>query len=402
MSSPSTTTTPTNAREFFKLLNPAPAWKREFADYSQDKFLKDLMAGVTVAIVALPLALAFGVVSGAGAAAGVITAIVAGIVAAVFGGSRYQVTGPTGAMTVVLLPIISQYGMNQVYVIGIMAGIMLVAIGLARLGRIIDRIPWPVITGFTNGIAIIIGLQQVPGALGLKAHGGETILPTTLEALRRFAESPNWTPLLLTLASFAIMLLWPKVTTRVPAGIIALLVVTGVATGLHLDVPRISDIPKGLPLPHLPQFNLSEMPNLFGPALSVAMLAGIESLLSAIVADGMARVRDYKPNRELVGQGLANIISPLFGGIPSTGAIARTAVGVKSGTQTRMTAIIHSVVLLVVVLALGKYAALVPLSVLSGILLNPPTACSRPRPFAPCAAAPRATSPPCWPPWPSR
>ena len=370
MSSPSTTTTPTNAREFFKLLNPAPAWKREFADYSQDKFLKDLMAGVTVAIVALPLALAFGVVSGAGAAAGVITAIVAGIVAAVFGGSRYQVTGPTGAMTVVLLPIISQYGMNQVYVIGIMAGIMLVAIGLARLGRIIDRIPWPVITGFTNGIAIIIGLQQVPGALGLKAHGGETILPTTLEAIRRFAESPNWTPLLLTLASFAIMLLWPKVTTHVPAGIIALLVVTGVATALNLDVPRISDIPKGLPLPHLPQFNLSEIPNLFGPALSVAMLAGIESLLSAIVADGMARVRDYKPNRELVGQGLANIISPLFGGIPSTGAIARTAVGVKSGTQTRMTAIIHAVVLLVVVLALGKYAALVPLSVLSGILLN--------------------------------
>ena len=370
MSSPSTTTTPTDLKTLFSLLNPAPAWKREFADYSQDKFLKDLMAGVTVAIVALPLALAFGVVSGAGAAAGVITAIVAGIVAAVFGGSRYQVTGPTGAMTVVLLPIISQYGMNQVYVIGIMAGIMLVAIGLARLGRIIDRIPWPVITGFTNGIAIIIGLQQVPGALGLKAHGGETILPTTLEALRRFAESPNWTPLLLTLASFAIMLLWPKVTTRVPAGIIALLVVTGVATALHLDVPRISDIPKGLPLPHLPQFNLSEMPNLFGPALSVAMLAGIESLLSAIVADGMARVRDYKPNRELVGQGLANIISPLFGGIPSTGAIARTAVGVKSGTQTRMTAIIHSVVLLVVVLALGNYAALVPLSVLSGILLN--------------------------------
>lgn len=371
MSSPSTSTpNPTNLREIFSLLNPAPAWKREFAEYSQDKFLKDLMAGVTVAIVALPLALAFGVVSGAGAAAGLITAIVAGIVAAVFGGSRYQVTGPTGAMTVVLLPIISQYGMNQVYVIGIMAGIMLVAIGLARLGRIIDRIPWPVITGFTNGIAIIIGLQQIPGALGLKAKAGETILPTTWEVIRRFAEHPNWTPLLLTLASFAIMLLWPKVTNRVPAGIIALLVVTGVATALHLDVPRISDIPKGLPLPHLPTFNMSELPNLFGPALSVAMLAGIESLLSAIVADGMAHVRNYKPNRELVGQGLANIISPLFGGIPATGAIARTAVGVKSGSQTRMTAIIHAIVLMIVVLALGKYAALVPLSVLSGILLN--------------------------------
>lgn len=371
MSAPVTTgTPPVNLQNLFSLLNPAPAWKREFKDYSRDKFLKDLLAGVTVAIVALPLALAFGVTSGAGAAAGVITAIIAGIVAAVFGGSRYQVTGPTGAMTVVLLPIISQYGMNQVYVIGIMAGIMLVAIGLARLGRIIDRIPWPVITGFTNGIAIIIGLQQVPGMLGLKAKGGMTILPTTWEVISRFAQHPNWTPLLITLGSFAIMLLWPKVTNRVPAGIIALLVMTGIATALHLDVPRIADIPKGLPLPHLPQFNMGEIPNLFGPALSVAMLAGIESLLSAIVADGMAHVRDYKPNRELVGQGLANIVSPLFGGIPSTGAIARTAVGVKSGTQTRLTAIIHSIILLVIVLSLGKYAALVPLSVLSGILLN--------------------------------
>lgn len=144
--------TPKGAREVLSLLNPAPAWKRELAGYGQEKFLKDLLAGVTVAIVALPLALAFGVVSGAGAAAGVITAIIAGLVAAVFGGSRYQVTGPTGAMTVVLLPIISQYGMTQVYVIGIMAGLMLVVIGLARLGRVIDRIPWPVITGFTNGI----------------------------------------------------------------------------------------------------------------------------------------------------------------------------------------------------------------------------------------------------------
>ena len=365
-----TPSTPKGAREVLSLLNPAPAWKREFAGYGQEKFLKDLLAGVTVAIVALPLALAFGVVSGAGAAAGVITAIIAGLVAAAFGGSRYQVTGPTGAMTVVLLPIISQYGMNQVYVIGIMAGLMLGVIGLARLGRVIDRIPWPVITGFTNGIAIIIGLQQVPAALGLKAPHGETILPTTWAVVQDFLARPHWAPLGLTLVSFGIMLLWPRVTTRVPAGIVALLVVTGAATALHLDVPRISDIPKGLPLPHLPTLNFSELPALVGPAVSVALLAGIESLLSAIVADGMARVRDYKPNRELVGQGLANIVSPLFGGIPSTGAIARTAVGVKSGAQTRMTAIIHAAVLLVIVLSLGKYASLVPLAVLSGILLN--------------------------------
>lgn len=351
------------------LLNPVAAWRREFADYNQAKWLQDLLAGVTVAIVALPLALAFGVVSGAGASAGLVTAIVAGLLASAFGGSRYQITGPTGAMTVVLLPIIARYGMQEVFVIGIMAGLMLVGMGLLRLGRVIDRIPWPVITGFTNGIAIIIGLQQVPAMLGVKAPHGESILAVTAQVVGTFAQNPVWTPVALTLGTFAIMLLWPKVSRKVPPGIVALLVMTGLSLALKLEVPRIGDIPAGLPAPRLPALNLETLPSLFSPAVSVAVLAGLESLLSAVVADGMARVRNYDANRELVGQGIANLVAPLFGGIPATGAIARTAVGVRSGAQTRMTGIVHAVTLLLVVLLLGKYAALVPLSVLSGILL---------------------------------
>lgn len=352
-----------------EVLNPLPIWRSEFRGYNCARFMQDLLSGVTVGIVALPLALAFGVTSGAGAAAGLITAIIAGLVASAFGGSRYQITGPTGAMTVVLLPIIAQYGLSQVFVIGLMAGVLLVAASVARLGRAINLIPWPVITGFTNGIAIIIALQQVPAMLGLKAPKGEAVLPATSAVLRDFLRAPNALPVLLALVTALIMLFWPRVSQRVPGGIVALLVVTGISVLLGLDVPRIGSIPAGLPSPRLPEFNLHVLPGLFGPAMAVAVLSGLESLLSAVVADGMTRGQRHHPDRELFGQGLANIISPLFGGIPSTGAIARTAVGVRSGAQTRLTGIIHAVFLLLVVLLLGHYAALIPLSVLSGILL---------------------------------
>ncbi|TSA80348.1 SulP family inorganic anion transporter [Deinococcus detaillensis] len=353
----------------FNVLNPLPVWKTEFKGYTRARFLQDLLAGVTVGIVALPLALAFGVTSGAGAAAGLITAIIAGLVASAFGGSRFQITGPTGAMTVVLLPVIAQYGLSQVFVIGLLAGCLLILASLLRLGRAVHLIPWPVITGFTNGIAVIIALQQLPAALGLQSPRGEGILLTSLAVLRTFLGAPQLAPLALTAATAAIMLAWPRVTTRVPGGIIALLTVTGISLALHLDVPRIGVIPAGLPLPHFPTINFTSIPALFSAALAVAVLAGLESLLSAVVADGMTRGARHAPDRELFGQGLANIIAPLFGGIPATGAIARTAVGVRSGGQTRLTGIIHALFLLLVVLLLGRAAALIPLSVLAGILL---------------------------------
>jgi len=351
------------------LLNPSGVWKGEFAGYNAQRFAQDALAGVTVGVVALPLALAFGVTSGAGAAAGLFTAIVAGLVASVFGGSRYQISGPTGAMTVVLLPIIAQYGLEKVFVAGLMAGVMLVLMGLLRLGRLVQFIPWPVITGFTGGIAVIIFLQQVPALLGLGAARGEGIVPVTLETVRLFLVQPQYWTLALTALTAVIMVLWTRVSKRIPGSMVALLLVTGLSLLFKLEVPRIGAIPTLLPAPSWPSVTLQDLSLLFSPALAIALLAGIESLLSAVVADGMTTQERHDPNRELVGQGLANLLVPLFGGIPATGAIARTAVNLRSGGQTRVSGVIHSLFLVVVVLLLGRYAALIPTAALAGILM---------------------------------
>ena len=351
-------------------LNPVSAWRLEFAQYTSAKFTQDLLAGITVGVVALPLALAFGVTSGAGAAAGLFTAIIAGFVASAFGGSRYQISGPTGAMTVVLLPIIAQYGLEKIAVVGVMAGMIVTALGLLRVGRFVQLIPWPVVTGFTNGIAVIIFLQQVPAALGVPTPKGENgIVPTTIEAVRAFLEAPQAWTLGLTALTAAIMLGWARVSKRVPGSIVALLCVTALSLVLALPVPRIGEIPTGLPLPHVPNFAWGDLSALWGPALAIALLAAIESLLSAVVADGMTIHDRHDPDRELIGQGLANIAAPLFGGIPATGAIARTAVNVRSGGQTRLVGVVHALFLLVVVLALGRYAAVIPRAALAGILM---------------------------------
>ncbi|GEM48753.1 SulP family inorganic anion transporter [Deinococcus cellulosilyticus] len=354
---------------FWSVLNPFPAWKKELQGYNSRSFQQDLLSGLTVGVVALPLALAFGVTSGAGATAGLITAIIAGILASVFGGSRYQITGPTGAMTVVLIPVIAQFGLEKVFVVGLMAGVLLLLFGLLRIGRMVNLIPWPVITGFTNGIAVIIFLQQLPSFLGLKATSGESILRSSAEVLQRFAQSPQWTPVGLTALTVAIVLVWPRVSKKIPGSIVALLVVTGLSLILQLDVPRIGAIPSSLPSPTLPQMQWSDLNVLFSAALAVAVLSALESLLSAVVADGMTLKDHHDPDRELIGQGIAMFAAPFFGGIPSTGAIARTAVNVRSGGQTRMVGVIHALFLLVVVLFLGKYASVIPLAVLGGILM---------------------------------
>jgi sulfate permease, SulP family len=353
----------------FQPLNPTIAWKCEFSGYTMQRFTQDALAGVTVGIVALPLALAFGVTSGAGAAAGLFTAIVAGLIGSLFGGSRYQISGPTGAMTVVLLPIIAQFGLEKVFVAGLMAGVLLILMGLLRLGRFVQFIPWPVITGFTNGIALIIFLQQIPAFLGVKAAKAEGIVPVTLETIRAYLEHPQLWTIILTILTAAIMILWTRVNKRIPGSIIALMVVTILSLLLKLEIPRIGAIPTMLPAPVLPSFSLKDITNLFSPALAIALLAGIESLLSAVVADGMIIQERHDPDRELIGQGLANLLAPLFGGIPATGAIARTAVNVRSGGQTRAAGIIHAVFLVVVVLVLGRFAAVIPMAVLAGILM---------------------------------
>lgn len=350
--------------------NPAPAWALEFLEYSRAKFTQDVLAGVTVGVVALPLALAFGVTSGAGAAAGLFTAIFAGFIASVFGGSRYQISGPTGAMTVVLLPVIAQHGVGKIAIVGLMAGAIITALGLLRVGRFVQFIPWPVVTGFTNGIALIIFLQQIPAALGVNALKGENgILPTTLETIRVFLEQPQFWTLGLTVLTVAIMLVWTRISKRVPGSIVALLTVTALSLIFVLPVPRIGEIPTGLPSLQLPSFTWGDLSSLWGSAVAIALLGSIESLLSAVVADGMTIRERHDPDRELIGQGLANLITPLFGGIPATGAIARTAVNVRSGGQTRLVGVIHALFLLAVVLVLGRYAAMIPRAALAGILM---------------------------------
>lgn len=331
---------------------------------------KELLAGLTVGIVALPLALGFGVASGVGAAAGLITAIIAGVVAAIFGGSHLQVSGPTGAMTVVLLPVIAQYGADKVPLLAIMAGILVILMGVTGLGRAVDIIPWPVVEGFTFGIGVIIAIQQVPLALDTHKGESESTLLSTWQALSVVDWTKAVTPLALVAGVIAIHLAMGRWFKALPASLVAIIVATVVAEVASLPVVRIGSLPAQLPAPTLPGFSWPLLTQLAAPALAVAALAALESLLSARVADGaVPDVPRTLPDRELVGQGLANVASGLFGGLPATGAIARTAVNIRSGGRTRLSAITHSLVLVVVILALAPIVVRVPVSALAGVLI---------------------------------
>jgi SulP family sulfate permease len=327
----------------------------------------DVVAGITVGVVALPLALAFGITTGLGATTGLITAIAAGLVAAVFGGSNVQVSGPTGAMTVVLVPIVSRYGKDAVFVVGLMAGVLMVVAAAVRLGRYLAFIPWPVVEGFTVGIAVIIFLQQVPAAVGVaKPHGDNTVAV----AVRALAGGGfNGSAVLIVTVAVALMVLLPRVHRSLPVSLLTVVATSVLASVAGLHVVRIGALPDSLPLPSVPSLPMSRMSELFGAAVAVAALASIESLLSAKVADVMAGTGRCDPDRELFGQGLANVVSPLFGGMPATGAIARTAVNVRAGARTRVAAIVHAVVLLAVVLFAAPLVSRVPLAALAGILM---------------------------------
>ncbi|MCW2133203.1 SulP family inorganic anion transporter [Arthrobacter sp. VKM Ac-2550] len=341
------------------------------ADYAplKSSWKNDLIAGITVGIVALPLALAFGVSSGAGAAAGLITAIVAGIVAAVFGGSNVQVSGPTGAMVVVLAPVIALHGMQSLALVTIMAGVVVLVAGALKLGRAVGYIPWPVIEGFTLGIAIIIFLQQVPAAFGVPAGDSTNAAVAAFQSLQNTDPATFVWPVVLVLIVAAIMLVAPKVHPQLPGSIIGIIVATLVAGLAGLPVTRIGDLPDSLPAPSAPFFDLSLVTTLLAPALTIAALAAIESLLSARVAASISDTGPYDPDRELVGQGLASVASGFFGGMPATGAIARTAVNIRAGAKTRASTIVHALVLLgVVYLATGPVGQ-IPLAALSGVLM---------------------------------
>lgn len=329
----------------------------------------DLVAGVTVGIVALPLALAFGITTGMGARAGMITAIVAGLVAGVFGGSNVQVSGPTGAMTVVLVPIVARYGTDAVLVVGLIAGVLVTAAAIGRLGRYLAYIPWPVIEGFTVGIAIIIFLQQVPTALGVPKPHGENTAAVAVRAVRDAISNGNLQPIAIVGLVIAIMMLVPRIRGSLPASLIAVVVATIVSQVASLDISQIGSLPNSLPLPSLPDTSFTEFRHLLSAGFAVALLASIESLLSAKVADGMSGGERHNPNRELFGQGLANLASPLFGGMPATGAIARTAVNVRSGARTRLAAITHAILLILVVYFGGELVSKIPLAALAGVLI---------------------------------
>ncbi|TAP45880.1 SulP family inorganic anion transporter [Arthrobacter sp. S39] len=334
----------------------------------------DLLAGITVGIVALPLALAFGVSSGVGAEAGLITAIVAGLVASVMGGSPVQVSGPTGAMVVVLAPVVAVHGTGSVALLSVMAGLLVCILGISGLGRAVAFIPWPVVEGFTLGIAAIIFLQQVPLATGTSGIPGHNTLLAAIESASRAAPPTVLLTLALVAGVAVVMILVQKLFRALPASLLAVLLATSAAELLQLDIPRIGPLPHSLPSPTFPALDLDSLGSLAMPAVAIACLAAIESLLSARVAAGM-RGPDgtpnsaYSPDRELTGQGLASVAAGLFGGMPATGAIARTAVNVRSGAKTRLAAAIHAVVLLGIVYLASGMVSRIPLAALGGVLM---------------------------------
>jgi MFS superfamily sulfate permease-like transporter len=297
-----------------------------------------------------------------------VTAIVAGALAAVFGGSRVQVSGPTGAMTVVLVPIIAVHGADGVLVVGLLAGLILVGLGCAGAGRFIRYVPVPVVEGFTLGIAAIIALQQVPAALGVHAEA-EKALFLAARAVTTWIDDPVWAPSLVAAAVVASILVLSRFLPRLPVSLLMVVAASVVNVWLGLGAATIEDVPSGLPSPSLPRVPWAELDSLVLPAIAVAALAALESLLSATVSDAMSVGQRHDSNRELVGQGLANLGAPLFGGIPATAAIARTAVNVRAGAVSRLAALTHAGFLLIVVLVASRWVSDIPLAALAGVLI---------------------------------
>jgi SulP family sulfate permease len=327
----------------------------------------DVVAGITVGVVALPLALAFAIAAGLSPSVGLVTAIVAGLVAGVFGGSDLQVSGPTGAMAVVLLPLVAKFGPGSVATVGLLAGGLVLLAGIARIGRVVAYVPWPVVEGFAVGIAVIIFLQQVPTAFGVPKPAGTGTAVVAWRSLVRWVGVPGFESLSLVVVVAVAMVGLPRLYRALPASLIGVFAATVMAGAAGWKIARIGTLPSSLPIPSLPP--LGRVPELVSAAVAVAVLAAIESLLSAKVADALTDGPPSDPDRELVGQGLASVASAVFGGMPSTGAIARTAVNARAGARTRLSAIVHSLTLLGIVLAAGSLVARIPVAALAGVLM---------------------------------
>lgn len=341
---------------------------------------RDLIAGVTVAVVALPLAIGFGITSGVSAAAGLTTAVMAGFIAAVFGGSKYQVSGPTGAMTVVLLPIIHAYGVKALPLLGLLAGLMVVLMAVFRLGKIINRVPWSVVEGFTVGIACVIALQQIPLALQVRKGEGDRTLFVAWHTLKNsLSQGINWRSLLIVALTLLVKFGYPHLSqtlrfrVHIPASFVAILSALAVVKVLSLPVQTIGDIPRSIGAWQGGAIAAADIAHLLWPAFLIALLCAIESLLSARVADGMVHTtaeNRYHPNRELFGQGIATAASSLFGGLPATGAIARTSVNVRAGAKSRLAAAIHAAVLLFAALIAAPWVSHIPAAAIAGVLMG--------------------------------
>ena len=340
--------------------------------YSLKTFYQDAIAGIIVGIVALPLAIAFAIASGVSPQQGLYTAVVAGFCISLFSGSKFQIGGPTGAFIVVVLGIVNEFGYSGLAVATFMAGILLVLMGIARLGAVIKFIPYPMTVGFTSGIALIIAVTQLKDFFGLTLKTAPHGITDRFGAYFQAADTMNPYALGIGVLSMLIILLFPKITKKIPGSIIAIIVSTIVVKVFDLPVDTIGklfgDMPSSLPKPALPAIDMQMLPKLIGPALTITILGAIESLLSAVVADGMKGTR-HRSNMELVGQGIANILAPIFGGIPATGAIARTATNIKNGAVTPVSGLIHAVTLFLILLFFGPYAKMIPMASLAAVLL---------------------------------
>jgi SulP family sulfate permease len=341
-------------------------------NYTKEQFTKDLLAGVIVGIVALPLAIAFAIASGVSPEKGLYTAVIAGFIISALGGSRVQIGGPTGAFIVIVYGIVQVHGIDGLIIATFLAGVMLIIMGFARLGTIIKFIPHPLIVGFTTGIALIIFSSQIKDFFGLTMGSVPVDFVDKWKTYALNMSSINIYAFLISVSTLLVVVLWPRVTRKIPGSLVAILLTTAVVYFFHLPVETIGSrfgaIPSAFPSLDMPRIDFDTIKNLIQPAFTIALLCAIESLLSAVVADGMIG-GNHKSNMELIAQGTANIFSSIFGGIPATGAIARTATNVKNGGRTPVAGIVHAITLLLIMLFVGKWAALIPMATLAGILV---------------------------------